>query len=101
MRSCEAQVIDDSRCEESNRIDRNRKTAYTTSYNPYTNDYKNDPPQKVKNLQVCLPIGKSLPNEFRTKVGCLAFRVFSQRPEDKLSVIFREEPSGFWILRQH
>ena len=67
---------------------------------PHTDDYKNDLPQKVKGMQVGLPIGKSLPNEFRTEVACLAIRVFSQCPDDKLSLVFCEKLSGFWILSQ-
>ena len=68
---------------------------------PHTNDYENGLPHIVKNLQVGLPICKSLPDEVRTKVCRLAIRVFSQRPDDKPSLILCEESSGFWILSQH
>jgi hypothetical protein len=45
------------------------------------------------------PIGESLPNEFLTKVGCLAIQIFSQCLDNKPTLIFREKPCRFRILR--
>ena len=55
-------------------------------------------PHTIKDLHVGLPIGKSLPNEFRTEVACLSERVLSQTHDNKASFVVREEGSSLRIL---
>jgi hypothetical protein len=53
------------------------------------------------NVDVHFPVGESLPNEFLTKVGCLAVQIFSQCLGNKPALVFREELCRLRILSEY